>query len=149
MGINRVIELSNVETKKRSKHPLDEGTWLAEAAGFKFVEANSGNVGIEVTYKVTDEDALNTEGEPFTGRIWDTMWFSEKSLKMTKMKLDGLGVDVDSVVITSNEDLKDFVADLKDNFTGAEVKLVTRLEEDEYQGKERTRARVAFVNEVE
>jgi hypothetical protein len=150
MGINRVIDLGTVEgPAKPSRVPLAEGTWLAEAAKFSFVEANSGNVGIEVVYKVTDDEAVNEDGEPFKGRVWDTMWFSEKSLKMTKGKLQGLGVDVDSVVVTSDEDLKDFVADLKDNFVGAEVKVVTEVEESEYQGKERRKARVKFINSID
>jgi hypothetical protein len=150
MGINRVIDMGTVEgPAKPSRVPLSEGTWLAEVTKFSFVEANSGNVGIEVVYKVTDDEATNTDGEPFKGRVWDTMWFSDKSLKMTKGKLQALGVDVDSVVITSDDELKDFVRDLKDDFTGAEVKLVTEVEESEYQGKTRERARVKFVNELD
>jgi hypothetical protein len=149
MGINRVIDLGSVEgPAKPSRVPLAEGTWLAEATKFSFVEANSGNVGIEVVYKVTDDEAVNTDGEPFKGRVWDTLWFSDKSLKMTKGKLQALGVDVDSTIIESDDDLKDFVADLKDNFIGTEVKLVTEVEESEYNGKERVRARVKFVNEL-
>lgn len=150
MGINRVIDLGTVEgPAKPSRVPLEEGTWLAETSKFSFVEANSGNVGIEVVFKITDDEAVNEEGEPFKGRVWDTFWFSEKSLKMTKGKLQGLGVDVDSVVVTSDDDLKDFVRDLKDDFTGVEVKLVTEVEESEYQGKERRRARVKFINTLD
>lgn len=150
MGINRVIDLGSVEGPARpSRVPLAEGTWLAEVTKFSFVEANSGNVGIEVIYKVTDDEAVNTDGEPFKGRVWDTLWFSDKSLKMTKGKLQALGVDVNSTVIESDDDLKDFVADLKDNFVGAEVKIVTEVEESEYQGKTRERARVKFVNELD
>jgi hypothetical protein len=150
MGINRVIDLGTVEGPARpSRVPLAEGTWLAEVTKFSFVEANSGNVGIEVVYKITDDEAVNTDEEPFKGRVWDTMWFSDKALKMTKGKLQALGVDVNSVTITSDDDLKEFVRDLKDDFTGAEVKLVTEVEESEYQGKERVRARVKFVNELD
>lgn len=149
MGINRVIDLGTVEgPAKPSRIPLAEGTWLAEAAKFSFVEANSGNVGIEVVYKVIDDEAVNKDGEPFKGRVWDTMWFSDKSLKMTKGKLQSLGVDVDSVVITSDDDLKDFARDLKDDFTGTEVKIVTEVEESEYQGKTREKTRVKFVNSL-
>lgn len=149
MGINRVIDLGTVEgPAKPSRVPLAEGTWLAETTKFSFVEANSGNVGIEVVYKITDDEAVNTDGEPFKGRVWDTMWFSDKSLKMTKGKLQSLGVDVDSVVVTSDDDLKDFVRDLKDDFTGTEVKIVTEVEESEYQGKTREKARVKFVNSL-
>lgn len=149
MGINRVIDLGAVEgPAKPSRVPLAEGTWLAETSKFSFVEANSGNVGIEIVFKVTDDDAVNEDGEPFKGRVWDTMWFSDKSLKMTKGKLQSLGVDVDSVVVTSDDDLKDFVRDLKDDFMGVEVKIVTEIEESEYQGKERRKTRVKFINSL-
>jgi hypothetical protein len=143
MGIK--IDFGSVEVSERGKAgALSEGTWEAEPTEFKFSIAKTGTRQIEMTFKVTDEDAVDVDGNSFTGlRVWDSMYFTEKSAKMTKMKLKGLGYPVDDLVVSDDDDIQDLAADLTDSYLQTPVKLVTGLE-DRDNGTQR--ARVKFIN---
>lgn len=161
MGLNRVIDFGkDVEVasggKVKALQTSPKGGWLAEVVGAKYVTSKStDNIGIEVTYKVTDEEAVDIEDTSFTGKKqWDTVWFSEKSLKMTKIKLAGLGVDVDNLVIADEGDVQDLAEQLRDE-VGREVYLVTEAERDTYgngqydDGTDKYKSQVRFVNAVD
>lgn len=160
MGLNRVIDFGkDVQVasggKVKALQTSPKTGWLAEVLAAKYVTSKSSdNIGIEVTYKVTDEAAVDIDGESFTGKKqWDTVWFSEKSLKMTKIKLDGLGVDVDNLVIADDADVQDLAEHLRGEI-GREVVLVTEAEEDNYgtgeypDGTQKYKSNVKFVNQV-
>lgn len=160
MGIKRVdfgqdVQVASGGSVKALQTSPSSG-WLAEVLEVKYVTSKSSdNVGIEVTYKVTDEEAVDIEGASFTGKKqWDKIWFSGKSLKMTKIKLAGLGVDVETLVIEDEADVQDLAAQLREEALGLEVSLVTEAEEDNYgtgeykDGTQKYRSNVKFVNEV-
>lgn len=160
MGIKRVDFGQDVEVAKGGKVKALQTSpskgWLAEVLDVKYTESKSSdNVGIEVTFKVTDEDAVDVAGTSYTGKKeWDRIWFSGKSLKMTKIKLAGLGVDVENLIIESEEDVKDLAEQLRDEARGLEVSLVTEAVEDNYGGGEypdgtqKYKSNVKFINEV-
>lgn len=158
MGIKRVdfgndVQVGGGKVKALATSP--KSGWLAEVLDAKYKVAKTGNVGIEVTYKVTDEDAVDVEGTSFTGKKqWDTIWFSDKSLKMTKIKLRGLGVDVENLIVETEEDIQDLAQQIQED-RGLEVSLVTEAEEDNYgsgeyeDGTQKYKSNVKFVNEVQ
>lgn len=160
MGIKRVDFGQDVEVSKGGKVKAlatsPSKGWLAEVLEVKYTESKSSdNVGIEVTYKVTDEDAVDVAGTSYTGKKeWDRIWFGGKSLKMTKLKLDGLGVDVENLIIENEEDVKDLAEQLREEAQGMEVSLVTEAVEDDYgngeypDGTQKYKSNVKFVNAV-
>lgn len=157
MGLKRVDFGNDVETAARVKAlKTSPGTgWLAELLEAKYTTSKSSdNVGIELVFKVTDEDATDIDGTPFTGKKqWDRIWFSEKSLKMTKIKLAGLGIDVDTLIIEDEADVQDLAADLREN-AGLEVSLVVEAKEDNYgtgeywDGTQKYKTDVKFINAI-
>jgi len=167
MGIKRIDFGKDVEVSRGGKvkalQPSSESAnsdvvkrgYLAEVLEVKYKVAKSGNIGIGFVWKVTEEDAVDIDGTSFTGKkVWDDIWFGEKSLKMTKLKLDGLGVDVDNLIIESEEDVQELAEGLRDDVVGVEFAIVTDTEEDNYgdgtyeDGTQKYRTRLAFVNSV-
>lgn len=160
MGIKRIDFGQDVEVgsggKVKALASSPSAGWLAEVLEVKYVTSKSSdNVGIEVVYKITDEEAVDIDGTSFTGKKqWDKIWFSGKSLKMTKIKLRGLGVDVENLIIEDETDVQDLAEQLKEEARGLEVSLVTEAEEDNYgsgtydDGTQKYRSNVKFVNEV-
>lgn len=147
MGISR-IDFGQVEGNKFGVlAESDSDGWLAEAVGFKFKAASTGNFGIEVTYKITDEAAVDVDGEPYKGKAWDRFWFSTKAASVTKDKLAVLGVDVSELVIEDENDIKDLVTDLSEDAVGTAVRLVTVVEPD-YKDETKQRSNVKYVNEA-
>jgi hypothetical protein len=148
MGITR-IDFGSVELKERKafKALADDSKVRAVAKSFKYDKANTGTPYIEVKYEIDDEDAVDIDGGTDYGSLWDKIYFSEKSVKMAKLKLKGLGVDVDALVIEDEDDLRDLVEHLRDDFTDQEVVLIT---ENEPSFKDETVmvTRVKFINQV-
>jgi hypothetical protein len=146
MGIAR-LDFGSVEVKSGGgRKALAEGSKvLAEAKKFEFKTSQAGNPMIAVTYEVTDENAVDIDGGTEYGRLFDNIVFTEKAAKMAKLKLKGLGYEVDQLVIEDVEDVKDLAEDLKDNFTDQEVYLTT--ENEEYNDV--VRSKVRWVNEVQ
>lgn len=160
MGIKRIDFGQDVEVgsggKVKALQTSPSAGWLAEVLEVKYVTSKSSdNVGIEVTYKITDEEAVDIEDNSFTGKKqWDKIWFGGKSLKMTKLKLRGLGVDVENLIIEDETDVQELATQLRDEVRGLEVALVTEAKEDSYgsgtydDGTQKFKSEVKFVNEV-
>lgn len=160
MGIKRVDFGQDVQVNKPGKVKAlatsPSKGWLAEILDIKFTASKSSdNVGLEVTFKVTDEEAVDVAGNEYTGKKeWDRIWFGGKSLKMTKLKLEGLGVDVENLIIETEEDVKDLAEQLREEARGLEVSIVTEAVEDSYGGGEyddgtqKYKSNVKFINEV-
>ncbi len=148
MGITR-IDFGSVELKERgSFKALEDGSKVrAIAKSFKYDKASTGTPYIEVKYEIDDEDAVDIDGGRDFGALWDKIYFSEKSVKMAKLKLKGLGVPVDELVIEDEDDLRDLVEQLRDDFTDQEVVLVTE-NEPSYKDESVMITRVKFINQV-
>ena len=162
MGIRRIDFGQDVEVasggKVKALQSSPSSGWLAEVLEAKYITSKSSdNVGIEVVYKLTDEEAVDIDGTSFTGqKQWDRMWFGSGSQKINKIKLTALiGADeVNALVIESEEDVKDLAERLRDECRGLEVSLVTEAKEDNYgsgtydDGSQKFKSEVKFVNEV-
>lgn len=155
MGI-KMIDFGSIELKEKGAGKAlkasDKDGWLAEVQSFKFSKAKTGTLQIEITFKVTDEKAEDIEGTSFTGkRVWDRMFFTEKSAKMTKMKLRGLGYPVNDLVVEGEDDIQDLAEELNDSYVEAKVRLVTEVQDSGYRkdndGKPVKETRVSFINE--
>ncbi len=149
MGITR-IDFGSVELKERSTFkPLEDGSKVrAIAKSFKYDKAGTGTPFIEVKYEIDDDDAVDIDGGKDYGSIWDKIYFSSKSVKMAKLKLRGLGVDVDSLVIETEDDLRDLVETMRDEVTDQEVILVTE-NEPSFKDESVMITRVKFINSVD
>lgn len=155
MGI-KMIDFGSVELKERNKSKAlaesESNGWEAEPVEFKYKVAKTGTRMIEMKFKVTDEEAVDIDGVAFTGNhIWDSLYFTEKSAKVTKMKLKSLGYPVNDLVISSDEDIQDLAEALDDEYSATPLRLVTELEDQDGtydDGTEKKRARVKFINEV-
>jgi hypothetical protein len=162
MGIKRIDFGNDVEVAKGGKVKAlassPSSGWLAEVLDVKYSKSKSSdNVGVEVTYKVTDEEAVDIAGNSFTGKKqWDTLWFGSGSQKLNKIKLTALiGADeTNSLVIESEEDVQDLAERMRAEIRGVEVSLVTEAEEDNYgngqydDGTQKFKSNIKFVNEV-
>lgn len=162
MGIKRIDFGQDVEVasggKVKALQSSPSAGWLAEVLEAKYITSKStDNVGIEVVYKVTDEEAVDIEGNSFTGKKqWDRMWFGSGSQKINKIKLTALiGADeTNSLVIESEADVQDLAERLRDETRGLEVSLVTEAKENNHgggtydDGTQKYKSEVKFVNEV-
>jgi hypothetical protein len=162
MGIKRIDFGQDVEIasggKVKALASSPSSGWLAEVLDAKYITSKSSdNVGIEVVYKVTDEEAVDIDDTKFTGKKqWDRMWFGSGSQKINKIKLTALiGADeTNALVIESEEDVKDLAERLREEVRGAEVSLVTEAQEDNYgsgtydDGTQKFKSEIKFVNEV-
>lgn len=110
-----------------TRHPLAPGEWAAIVSEIGHGESSQKKTPyVQVVWKVTDEDAVDTEGGAFKGRVWDTYYLTEKSIWRLKKTASALGVDL------GNEDadydsLADFAEEIADAFRGEEAVLVTDL----------------------
>lgn len=144
MGIPR-LDFGSVETKSGGRKALVDGSKvLAEARKFEFKTSQAGNPMIKVTYEVVDENATDVDGGKEYGRLFDNIVFTEKAVKMAKLKLKGLGYEVDDLVIEEVEDVKDLASDLTDNFMDQPVNI--EVENEEYN--DNMQSRVKWVNAV-
>lgn len=149
MGITR-IDFGSVELKERKafKALADGSKVRAVAKSFKYDKAGTGTPYIEVKYEIDDDDAVDIDGGRDFGGLWDKIYFSEKSVKMAKLKLKGLGVDVDSLVIESEDDLRDLVEMMRDEVTDTEVLLITE-NEPSFKDESVPVTRVKFINSLD
>lgn len=147
MGMSRLdIGGAEVQVGGGRKALADGSRVLAEAKKFEFKTSQAGNPMIKVTYEVTDENAKDVDGGTDYGRVFDNIVFTEAAVKMAKSKLLGLRYDgISDLVIEDVQDVKDLAEDLKDNYIGQEVVLVT--ENEEYN--EKVSSKVRFVNAVD
>lgn len=146
MGIAR-LDIGAAEIKTGGRKALKDGSKvLAEAVKFEFKTSQAGNPMIKVTYKVVDENAEDVDGGQEFGRLFDNIVFTEKAVKMAKLKLRGLGYDgLDDLVIEDVQDVKDLADDLRDNYTEQPVQIEVENETSEQYG---TQSRVRWVNAV-
>lgn len=119
----------------QSNSPLEEGKWEA-----KFVKFTSGESSqkktpyVQLVLKITDEDAVDTEGEPYKRNLFaDTfylteaaMWRLKKFASEAEVEIPEAGAEYDS--------LKEYTADLNDAFAGLELMVSTEIEE--YENKD-------------
>jgi hypothetical protein len=146
MGIAR-LDIGGAEIKGGGgRKALKSGSKvLAEAKKFEFKTSQAGNPMIAVQYEVVDENAEDVDGGQEFGRLFDNIVFTEKAVKLAKLKLIGLGYEVDGLVIEDVADVKDLADDLKENFIDQPVLI--EVENETYNEVERSK--VKWVNAVE
>lgn len=145
MGIARLdIGSTEVKTGGGRKALKDGSKVLAEAKKFEFKTSQAGNPMIAVRYAVVDENAEDVDGGTEYGNLFDNIVFSENTVKMLKLKLIGLGYEVDDLVIEDVEDVKDLAEDLQENFVDQPVMI--EVVNEEYNGN--VKSKVRWVNQV-
>lgn len=149
MGITR-IDFGSVELKERgSFKALADGSKVrALPKTFKFDHSSQkGTPFIGVTYEVDDEDARDVDGGTDYGKLFQEIYITEKAVKMAKLHLKGLGVDVDNLIIEDEDDLRDLVEDLR--ATAVDVPVILQTEnEPSFKDPDVPRTRVKFINQV-
>ncbi len=147
MGIAR-LDIGAAEVKQGGRKALNienNAKFLCEARKFEFKTSQAGNPMINVQYEVVDENATDVDGGQEYGRLFDRIVFTEKAIKMAKLKLIGLGYEVDDLVIEDVQDVKDLAEDLKDNFMDQPVQIEVENEDSTEYG---LRSNVKWVNAV-
>lgn len=149
MGITR-IDFGSVELKEGGRKALKDGSKVrALPKSFKFDHSTQkGTPYIGVTYEVDDPDAEDYEGGKDYGKVFQEIYITDKAVKMAKLHLKGLGVDVDNLIVEDEEDLRDLVEDLRATAVDVPVLLVTENEES-FKDPEVPRTRVKFINRVD
>ncbi len=111
-----------------ARAPLAPGNW--EAAFVKFT-SGTNQVGdkeyVQPVWKVTDDDAVDTSGEPFKRQVWgDRFWLTaaagwrlKKFAEEAGAKLPDTGEQFESVA--------DYASELTEVFAGTEATLTTGL----------------------
>lgn len=116
-----------------SRNPLKEGEWEAVVKEVKSGETKvKGTPYVEFVYQVTDEDAVDTEGNRYKGRVWDKYFVTETATWRLKKLVSALGGELPDD--DAEVDLADLAEDLAEQFVGNDVKVKTSLREhDEKQ----------------
>jgi len=120
------------ELTANTKAPLAEGKW-----DMRFVKFTSGESSqkktpyVQAVWKVLDEDAVDTEGEPYKRNFFgdtfylteNAMWRLKKFASEAEVEIPEAGEEYDS--------LAEYAADLTEAFNGLEATVETVLEEYE------------------
>jgi hypothetical protein len=133
------------ELTANSKAPLAEGKWEV-----RFVKFQSGESSVKKTpyvqaiFKVTDEDAVDTEGEPYKRNLYaDTFYLTSNAMyrlknfaTLAEVEIPEAGDEYDS--------LAEYAADLTEAFSGLEgVVTVVHETYENKDGEEKVKAVVA------
>jgi len=130
------------ELTAQSKAPLAEGDW--EVRFVKFMSGLSSQKKtpyVQVVWKVTDEEAVDTEGEPYKRNFFgdtfylteNAMWRLKKFASEAEIEIPEAGEEYDS--------LADYAADLTEAFAGLEAVVTTVLEPyEDKDGNDREKA---------
>lgn len=118
------------ELKANSKAPLDEGTW--EVAFQKFtsgVSSKKKTPFVQVVFKVTDEDAVDADGEPYGKRPFygDTFYLTEAAMFRIHNFASDAGVDLGELD-AEYDSWKEYAAALTELFEGVEGTVDTEFE---------------------
>lgn len=118
------------ELTANSKAPLAEGKWEA-----KFVKFQSGESSVKKTpyvqaiFKVVDEDAVDTEGEPYKRNLYaDTFYLTSNAMYRLKNFAAEAEVEIPEAG-DEYDSLAEYAADLTDAFAGLEGVVTTTLED--------------------
>ena len=88
--------ISQTASERPAFRQAPPGDYLATVQSVKFVKANSGTQGIELTYTLSepmhDEDMTGVELAKC--RLRDTMWISEKSINIVQERLSRISPEV-------------------------------------------------------
>lgn len=120
------------ELKANSREPLAPGEWEMEVSKFvSGVSSQKKTPFVQVIFKVTDEEAVDTSGEeykrPFYG---DKFYLTEKAMFRIHNFASAAGVDLDEVG-DEFDSIKEYAVALTDAFKGAEAVVTTDLRDYE------------------
>lgn len=136
------------ELKAASKSPLAEGVWEVEFKKFTSgVSAKKKTPFVQAVFKVTDEDAVDTDGEAYKRDLYaDTfylteaaMWRIKKFASEAEIEIPDAGDEFDS--------LADYAKALSEAFGGLSGTVEVEHEEfEDKDGNDRVKAVVAEYN---
>lgn len=126
----------------QSKAPLAEGDWEVRFVKFQSGESSVKKTPyVQVIWKVTDEEAVDTDGEPYKKNFFgdtfylteNAMWRLKKFASEAEVEIPEAGEEYDS--------LAKYAADLTDAFHGLEAVVTTVLEDyEDKDGNDRQKA---------
>lgn len=130
------------ELTANSKAPLEEGQWEMRFVKFASGESSKKKTPyVQAVWKVLDEDAVDTEGEPYKRNFWgDTFYLTENAM----WRLKNFASEAEVEIPEAGEEydtLAEYAADLTDAFNGLEAVVTTELEAyEKNDGSEGTKA---------
>jgi hypothetical protein len=126
----------------QSKAPLAEGDWEVRFVKFQSGESSVKKTPyVQVIWKVTDEEAVDTEGEPYKKNFFgDTFYLTENAMWRLKKFASEAEVEIPEAG-EEYDTLAEYAADLTDAFHGLEAVVTTVLEDyEDKDGNERQKA---------
>lgn len=124
------------ELTAQSKAPLEKGVWEGRITKFQSGESSKKKTPfVQVLFAITDEDAVDTEGEPFGKRTFygDTFYLTSAAMFRLKNFALEAGVEIPDAG-EEFDSLKDYAAALTELFSGIDVDLT--VEHEEYVDKD-------------
>lgn len=117
------------ELTSNSKAPLDRGAWDMQVKTFKHGESSVKKTPfVQVVFKVVDESAVDTEGEPYKRDFYgDTFYLTPNAMWRLKKFVSEAGVELPEAG-EEYDSLADYAADLTDAFSGLEGTVEVDLE---------------------
>lgn len=118
------------ELTANSKSPLDRGEWEVRFVKFQAGESSVKKTPyVQAIFKVVDEDAVDTEGEPFKRNLYaDTFYLTSNAMFRLKNFAAEAEVEIPHAG-DEYETLAEYAADLTEAFAGLEGSVVTDLED--------------------
>ncbi len=123
------------ELQANSKAPLDGGKWNMAFSKFSSGESTVKKTPfVQAVFKVTDEDAVDLDGEPYGNRAFygDTFYLTPAAMWRLKKFASEAGVDIPESG-DEYDSLAEYASDLTDAFEGVEA--LVEVEVESYQTK--------------
>lgn len=118
------------ELTAQSKAPLDKGTW--EVRFNKFFHGSNAAKDkdyVQPTFKVTDADAVDTDGEPYKRLVYgDRFWLTSNAMWRLKNFAEELEVEIPEAG-EEFDSIGEYAGALTEQFSGLEGTISTDLED--------------------
>lgn len=117
------------ELTAQTKAPLAAGTWDVRFVKFESGESSQKKTPyVQPVFKVVDEDAVDTEGEPFKKSLWADKFYLTPAA-MWRLKKFASEAEVGELPEAGDEydSLAEYASDLTELFSGLEATVVTEL----------------------
>lgn len=136
-----------IELSANSREPLSPGQWQATLTKFEHGKSSVKETPfVQPVFKMTDEDAVRQDGEPFKGNVWgDKYWVTSGALFRLKEFVDALGSELPGEG-TEVEGEAEYAEMLTDALSGTDVTITTGLRPYEKDGETRYAVEVTDVS---
>lgn len=135
------------ELTAQSKAPLAAGQWEVKFAKFVFgTNADKTKDYVQPTFKVVDEDAVDTEGETYKRNLYgDRFWLTSAAMWRLKNFAEELEVEIPEAG-EEYDSIGEYAAALTEAFDGLEGTVGTSLED--YVDKDNNDRQKAVIDDM-